>query len=116
MRTVVEAARSAIHSQDLNENLWAEAVNYAVLSINQTGTSSEKGKTPTELWFGQKMDVRKLKIFGSKCYVLIHDHKRGKIHKKSEQGVFVGYDLDSPYTIYMESKNDVISSENVIFS
>jgi len=29
MRTVVESARSVIHARNLNENLWAEAVNYA---------------------------------------------------------------------------------------
>lgn len=49
MSTIVESARSAIHAQELNENLWAEAVNYAVLTLNQTGTSSLKGKNSAEL-------------------------------------------------------------------
>lgn len=116
MRTVVESARSAIHARDLNENLWAEAVNYAVFTINQTGTSSCEGKSPAELWFGRKMDIIKLKTFGSDCYVLIHDHKRLKTGKKSKKGIFVGYDLDSPcYRVYLPDERVVTSSVNVIF-
>lgn len=116
MRTVVESARSAIHARNLNENLWAEAVNYAVFTLNQTGTSSLKGQSPAELWFGRRIDVRKLKSFGCECYVLIQDHKRAKTEKKSKKGIFVGYDLDSPcYRIYMSDDKDVVSSDNVIF-
>lgn len=116
MRTVVELARSAIHAQDLNEILWAEAVNYAVFTLNQTGTSSLKDKSPVELWFGRRVDVRKLRSFGCKCYVLIQDHKRAKTEKKSKKGIFVGYDLDSPcYRIYLSEEGDIVSSDNVIF-
>ena len=75
MRTVVEAARSAIHARGLNENLWAEAVNYAVFILNQTGTSSLKSRSPAELWFGRKVDVNKLRSFGCDCYVLTQYHK-----------------------------------------
>ncbi|KAL4143161.1 hypothetical protein QTP88_005521 [Uroleucon formosanum] len=42
IRTIVESTRSAIHANDFNENVWAEAVNYAVFTSNQTGTSSLK--------------------------------------------------------------------------
>lgn len=116
MRTIVESARSVIHAKNLDENLWAEAVNYAVFTINQTGTSTSKGKSPAELWFGRKMDVKKLKSFGCDCYVLIEFHKRAKIDKKSKKGIFVGYDLDSPcYRIYIPEENDIASSDNVIF-
>lgn len=116
MRTVVEAARTAIHARDLDENLWAEAVNYAVFTLNQTGTSALKRRSPAELWFGRRLDLNKLKSFGCDCYVLIQDHKRSKTGKKSKRGIFVGYDLDSPcYRIYLPDERDVISSDNVIF-
>lgn len=116
MRTVVEAARSVIHAHDLNENLWGEAVNYVVFTLNQTGTSSVKGKSPVELWFGRKMDVCKLRAFGSVCYVFIEDHKRAKTQKKSKKGIFVGYDLDSPgFRVFFEDTQDVNSSSNVVF-
>lgn len=116
MRTIVEAARSAVHARNLDESLWAEAVNYVVFTLNQTGTSSVKGKSPADLWFGRRIDINKLRIFGCDCYVLIEDHKRGKIEKKSEKGIFVGYDIDSPgFRVYVSNNNDVISSSNVLF-
>lgn len=117
MRTIVESACSAIHTQDLNKNLWAEAINYAVFTINQTGTSSVNGKSPAELWFGRKLNVNRLKAFGCESYVLIYDHKRTKIGKKSMKGIFVGYDLYSPcYRIYVPNIGDIVSSVNVIFN
>ena len=116
MRTVVESARSAIHAEGLDENLWAEAVNYAVFTLNQTGTSSLKGKSPAELWFGRRVDVKGLRSFGCECYVLIQDHKRTKTGRKSKKGIFVGYDLDSPcYRIYLTDERDITSSVDVIF-
>lgn len=117
MRTVVEAARSVIHCKNLNENLWAEAVNYAVFTLNQTGTSSCKGKVPAELWFGRKMSIQKLKKFGCKCYVLIQDQFRKKTEKKSKTGIFVGYDFDAPsYRILLDESRQVISSNDVVFN
>lgn len=116
MRTVVEAARSIIHSKGLSEDLWAEAINYAVFTLNQTGISTVKDKSPAEIWFGRRVSINKLKSFGCTCYVLIPDHKRGKMDKKSRKGIFVGYDLDSPcYRIYLPEENDVVSSDNVVF-
>lgn len=116
MRTVVEAARTVLHENNLDENLWAEAMNYAVFTINQTGTSSVKGKSPSNLWFGRKVDLHKLKKFGSKCFVLIPDHKRSKLGKKSKKGLMVGYNTDSSsYRVYFPSERDVTSSVDVVF-
>lgn len=116
MRTVVEAARSSLHAQGLSDTLWAEAMNYAVFTLNQTGTSSVREKSPAQLWFGRQLGIEKLRVFGTRCYVLIEDRKRRKIDKKSEPGIFVGYDLNSPdYRIYVTRINDVVQSVNVLF-
>ena len=45
MCTVVEAARTAIHAKELSQNLWAEALNYAVFTLNKEGTSSVPNKS-----------------------------------------------------------------------
>lgn len=116
MRTVVEAARSALHANNMNENLWAEAVNYAVFTLNQTGKSTVPGSSPADLWFGRKLDAKKLKTFGCTAFVHIPDQKRLKTEKKSRKGHFVGYDTDSSsYRIYLVDNQDVVSSVNVIF-
>lgn len=116
MRTIVEAARALIHENGLTENLWAEAVNYAVFTINQTGSSSVKGKTPADLWFGRNVDLTKLRKFGSTCYILIPEHKRSKMNRKSVKGIMVGYDQNcSSYRVYVYSDNNVTSTVNVVF-
>lgn len=116
MRTVVEAARSVIHAKGLNENLWAEAVNYAVFTLNQSGTSSCKGSIPAEMWFGRKMKIENLKIFGCKCYVFIQDRFRGKTEKKSKSGIFVGYDIDAAsFRVQLDDDKQIVSSNDVIF-
>lgn len=116
IRTVTEAARSIIHAKGMNENLWAEAVNYSVFTLNQSGTSSVKDKTPAELWFGRIVSVDKLKTFGCKCYVFIQDRFRSKTEKKSKTGLFVGYDTDAPsYRILLDENRSIVSSNDVIF-
>lgn len=116
MRTIKEAAVSALLATNLDSKLWAEAIYYAVFTINQTGTSTVKGKTPAELWYGRQIDLNKLKIFGCECYVLIQDHKRGKLDPKSEKGYFVGYDVESPsYRVYFPRTREIVSSGNVKF-
>lgn len=73
MRTIVESARSMIHAKGLNENLWAEAVNLAVYLLNRSGTSTVKGKTPYELWYGKPASIENLRAFG--IYVHIPKQK-----------------------------------------
>lgn len=116
MRTIVEATRTLIHSNGLDKRLWAEAANYAVFTINQTGTSSVEGKSPAQLWFGRQVDISKLRAFGCECYVLKPSHKKGKMDRKSEKGIMIGYEWDSPcYRIYISSTGNIVSSDNVIF-
>lgn len=79
MRTVVEAARTAIHANGLSKRLWAEAANHAIFTLNQTGTSTIEGKTPAQLWFGRQININKLRAFGCECYVLTPKHKTAKM-------------------------------------
>ena len=70
MRTIMEAARSMIHSENLGYKFWAEAVNTA------TGTSTVQGKTPFELWFNSKPDIQYFRVFGTEVFIHIPDQKR----------------------------------------
>lgn len=116
MRTIVEAARAEIYAQKLGQNLWAEALNYSVFTINQTGTSSVKGKSPADLWFGRHIDVKSMKPFGCECYLLTPDNQRQKMDPKSTKGIFVGYDVEEQgYRVYNPSKRNVEVSCNVMF-
>ena len=91
MRMVVEAARTLLVSRNLNKKFWAEAANTAVYALNRTGTSTEKEKTPYELWFNKKPEIANLKTFGSQVYTHILKIKCLKWDAKSRKGIFIGY-------------------------
>lgn len=71
MRTIVEAARSMIHSKCLDYKFWAKAVNCAVYILNRTGPCPVAGKSPYELWFNRASDVNNLRVFGSNVFMHI---------------------------------------------
>lgn len=70
-------------------------VNTSVYFLNKLPTKSVHGKTPIEVWFGEKPFVKDLKLFGSMCYFHVSSVKRGKLDEKAEKGVFIGYAADA---------------------
>ncbi|KMQ84486.1 copia protein [Lasius niger] len=77
-RTIVESAKSMMHSRNIPRCLWAEAANTAVYVKNRTASETLGGSTPFEKWFGEKPSVKHLKIFGSDCYVHVPKDQRTK--------------------------------------
>lgn len=59
--------------------------------VDRSLNATFQGKTPEELWSDEKVNVSKLKIFGSSVMVLIPKEKRRKWDKISEKLLFVGY-------------------------
>ena len=115
-RSLVEMARSMLHHADIPLSFWAEAVSTACYLRNRSPTSTFKGETPHERWFGVKPDVEHLRVFGCRVYVHIPDKKRRKLDKKAFDGVFVGYPEGSKgYKIYNLESKKMVSSRDVTF-
>lgn len=91
-RTIMELARSMIHSKGLSKRLWAEAAHTAVYILNRTGTSTVKNASPFQLWYGRPAQFDHFRIFGSEVYVHIPKEKRSKLDAKARKCMFVGYD------------------------
>lgn len=91
IRTVVESARTMINQSGLGPELWAEASNTAVYTLNRCLTSRNQEKTPYEMWFGKKPDVRNLHYFGQRAVVMYRDYPRNKWNTKGTIHRFVGY-------------------------
>ena len=54
-------------------------------------------------------------VFGAKCYVLNEEHL-GKFDAKAEEGIFLGYSLESKaYRVYLINDDKLIESINVRF-
>ena len=91
-RTIVDLARTSLHTEKLLIKMWAEAVDYTAYTLNRTGTSAKKGVTPIELWLKKRPNILNLRTFGEKVYFHIPKEKRRKWDAKVEKGIFVGYD------------------------
>lgn len=79
MRTIVESARTMIHCKRMDLKFWAEAENSAVHVLNRTGTSTVSGKSPYELWHGNKAKIGHLRIFGAEVFVHVPERKATEI-------------------------------------
>jgi Reverse transcriptase (RNA-dependent DNA polymerase)/gag-polypeptide of LTR copia-type/Zinc knuckle len=115
-RTLVEAARSMLTAKELPKKLWAEAVLTASYVLNRTGRSSVEGKTPYELWYGQKGAIDHLRIFGTECFMHVPKVKRRKWDQKSIKGLMVGYNGNKDgYRVWIPGTNTVYQSHDVKF-
>jgi len=57
-RVIQEMARVMIHSKNLAQHFWGEAVNTACHIINRVYLRPEINKTPYEIWRGKKPTVK----------------------------------------------------------
>lgn len=114
-RTLVEMARSMLVASNLDESLWAEAVNTAAYLRNRAPTRALDNSTPYEVWFNRKPVVKHLKIFGSTAIALNKKHHH-KFRPKGIEYVIVGYSNTSKaYRLYDKSTRKIVISRDVNF-
>jgi len=117
-RTVVEMARTMLHHARLDMQFWPDAVATAVHIKNRCSHSATPGKTPEELWTGQRADVSHLRVFGCSAYVLVPDGQRSKFDAKSQRCIMMGYQHDSgqlAYRLFNPQTRRYIASRDVLF-
>lgn len=75
----------------LDKSLWGEAVRCSVYLINRTEKSTlSKGKTPAEMWYGYKPDMKKIKLFGAAAYNLVpQEDRKSKLDPRSQKLIMV---------------------------
>ena len=114
-RTLYEMGRRLLLESNLPNTLWNYAVQTAAYVRNRCYSRRTK-KTPYELFAGKEPNVSKLQKIGSVCYAYKQLDK-GKLDSRCEQGVFVGYDKNSPaYLVYYPEKEKVQKHRLVKFT
>lgn len=107
-RTLLDKARSMIHSKGLQTRLWAEAVATAAQIMNLVPNRKETEKTPHELWYGKKPDVSHLRVFGCPAYAHVPREKRRKMDPKARKGILVGYTKSAKiYRVFFYDRQQV---------
>ena len=89
-RTIMEAARTMLHDQDIPMHIWAEASRTTVYVQNHTPHRVLKNKTPEEVFSGKKLEVSFLRIFGCPVYIHIAKEKRTKLRSLRKEGYICG--------------------------
>ncbi|XP_074347353.1 uncharacterized protein LOC141686204 [Apium graveolens] len=83
---------------------------------NRTLINRMYEKTPYELMANKKPSVKYFYVFGGKCYVLKDNEQIGKFDAKAEEGIFLGYSLESKaYRVFMVDDQNVLESLNITF-
>ncbi|KAJ9564628.1 hypothetical protein OSB04_000594 [Centaurea solstitialis] len=101
-RTLVEAARTMLTFSKLPLHFWAEAVAFM--------------KTPYELVYNRPPSIKFFRVFGCECYVKNDKDNLDKFSPKGDEGVFIGYAMDSPsYRVFNKKTRRVVESTNVDF-
>jgi hypothetical protein len=94
-RTLIELVHAMLLGQNLPSFLWEEAVAHDAYLRNHAPTKASNGKTPREVWTGEKPDGSHLREFGSDVLVSKEGVKLSKLEPKSKKVTFVGFE-DGP--------------------
>ncbi|KAK8930658.1 hypothetical protein KSP39_PZI016172 [Platanthera zijinensis] len=116
-RTLIESATTLLTDAHLPLTFWAEAVNTSNYVLNRSLIHKLKDKTPYELLKGKKPKVSFFKIFGCICFIHNNDKRYlAKFEAKADEGVFLGYSLNSKaYRVYNKSSHKIEESMHITF-
>ena len=116
-RTLVELARTMCAATSLPEYLWEEATAHAAYLQNRSYTTSVKGSTPYQKWYGKRPNMAHLREFGAPVWVLLQGQKvPRKMLPKSQHKSLVGFDDRSKSVLYYNPETrKVLTSRNYRF-
>jgi hypothetical protein len=105
-RTLIDMARTMLGEFKTPERFWSEAVNTAYHAINRLYLHRLLKKTSYEL----------LRVFGSKCYILVKKGRHPKFAPKAVEGFLLGYESNTKaYRVFNKLSGLVEVSSDVVF-
>ncbi|KAJ9556699.1 hypothetical protein OSB04_011313 [Centaurea solstitialis] len=108
-RTLVEAATTMLNASSLPLTLWAEVVSTACYTHNRSLVVKRFEKTPYQLLYNKRSNIKFFHVFGCKCYVLNDREPVGKFDPKGDNVIFIGYAWDSlAYRVYVPRTQIVV--------
>ncbi|KAI9161207.1 hypothetical protein LWI28_015428 [Acer negundo] len=114
-RVLQEMARVMLLSNNVPRNLYAEVVNTACYIGKIVFLRPGTRQTSYKLWRGRKRNVSYFYTFGSKCYILNDRDQLGKFDAKSDEGIFIGYALNSrAYGVFNLKTQTIMELSNVV--
>ena len=112
-RTLLEKARSLIFDANLPKEMWGDAILTAAYITNRC-SSTTVDRTPVELWFGYKPNLKGVQIFGCKAYAKVLKPLK-KMDNRSRECIFIGYARNAYRLWDPEKKASFCLYRDVIF-
>ena len=117
-RTLTEAARCMLQDTGLGNEYWGHAILAATHIINRMPSRAHAGKSPYEIWTGDKPYIGHFRVFGCPMHVLIPGETRRKLDPKSAECIFIGYAESQGtrvYKVYQQETRKTVASRDVVF-
>ncbi|GJR69705.1 retrovirus-related pol polyprotein from transposon TNT 1-94 [Tanacetum coccineum] len=115
-RTLVEAARTMVIFSKAPLFMWAKAIATACYTQNRSLIYKRHKKTPYELLHNKKPDLSYLHLFGALCYPANDSEDLGKLKRKADIGIFIGYaPTKKAFLIYSKRIRLIIETIHVTF-
>ncbi|UYV81706.1 hypothetical protein LAZ67_20002059 [Cordylochernes scorpioides] len=115
-RTLLDMARAGLHSANLPQRFWAEAVNTAAYIKNKCYNTALKDKVPDGIWLEKNPSVRHLKAFGCLAYSHIPRERRRKLDHRACRCILVGSPTQTRgYRLWCPESQKVIETKHVRF-
>lgn len=110
-RSAMDMGRCLMKEAKINKMYWPEIMKTVAYLKNRTIANTLENKTPYEIFFGEKPNVKNLKIYGSRVFVRIPEVlRKSKWDDKAKLGVLVGY-TENGYRVLVNNK--IINARHV---
>ncbi|MBW0540240.1 hypothetical protein O181_079955 [Austropuccinia psidii MF-1] len=109
----MDKVRTLMIESVVKKALWEEFTNTA--NFLEVRVSANK-QSPFEKLFNRKPNLRRIKRFGCRAFVINNKYKR-KLDERAHKGILVGYEPDFRiYQILLEDTGKIIRSQDVRFN
>ena len=118
IRTVTEKARTLLHSSGLPLNMWQAAIQHAIWLHNRTLSRKHPEKTPHELFWGVRPDIRYFHPFGCLSYALVpKENNPTTFEPRARACVFLGISPhhDAWLLFDIEKRSEIITRDVSFF-
>ena len=110
-------ARTILNESPLPKTFWMNVVNSTYYIMNKNLIRPILNKTPYELYFGRRLNISHLHIFGCKCFV--HNNGNDNLDRfdpKPDKAWFLRYSSSSKaFRVYNQRTLKIEESIHVIF-
>jgi len=113
---LMERTRAMLCDCGLPKEMWSHAMRYACYVLNRTPSRVIGGKTPCEMFSGEKSSLSLIRVFGCVAYVKEHGKVKEKLAPRARELFFVGVPAGTKgYLLFDPSTKKVSVSRDVIF-